>query len=58
MVHFEGFLRQADHDFALCSPLNLHCILAGNHDFSAPIDFAVFSPPTKSTVPLFLGKRQ
>ena len=40
---FKAWLRLTTIDFSVCSPLNLPCILAGNHDFAAcsPIDFVV-----------------
>ena len=49
----EAGLRPASIDFAACSPLNIHCRLAGNHDFAknSPIYFSEHSsPPTIFTV--------
>ena len=50
-VKFLRLLRLPDHDFAVCSPLNIHSILAGYHDFAARIliNFAVSSPPVVIT---------
>ena len=44
----------SDHDFDVCSPLNLDSILGKNLDFAAqsPTDFAACSPPV-----IFFKKR-
>ena len=49
---FRGFLRLLVNDLLMFSPLDLHCMLARNHDFAAqsPIYFAACSHPTKILV--------